>query len=522
MEFRDEDYSFSPNNFAKLFVTSSLLYEQEIDRLRQNLEAEEKRNAYLIEQIRLSKIRKFGKKSESSESLQLKLFDEVVDDEEEKENQETVDPKDLRAIETITYTRKKKAVGRKIDTSKLPREIVVHDLPEEEKCCKQCGAELEKFGEDHSEQLEYIPEQIKVIEHVSPKYTCRCCETVKMASKPEMPIAKSMAAPSLIAEVIIKKYEHHLPWHRQAKIFLQEGIDIPANTICNWFLQAGEVLSPLKEALKKEIDNTNVLQADETPVKVLQNDNQGYMWGYHSCKPENRFVIFEYNNSRSGKVPSNTLEKYQGILQSDGYSGYNQLRAKKGVINIGCWAHCRRNFVETVKLTNSAGKAYEVVKLIKKLYEVEGEAREQKLDFADRKKLRQKQAPPILQEIKNVINGAAAPPKSALGKAITYAKNQWWYLARYIDHGEAEIDNNWIENQIRPFAISRKNWLFIGNEKAAQTAAFFYSLIQTCRLNKIDARKYLIYVLTKAQQMRRGEIDPSTLLPQFINPTLLP
>ena len=157
----------------------------------------------------------------------------------------------------------------------MPREVIIHDLSEAEKRCDKCGSQLEKFGEDRSEQLEYIPAQVKVIEHISPKYTCRCCEIVKTGVKPEMPIAKSMAAPSLIAEVIIRKFEYHLPWYRQSKIFTQDGLDIPANTIGNWFIEAGEVLEPLGLALKLQINNTNNLQADETPVKVLKDNHRG-------------------------------------------------------------------------------------------------------------------------------------------------------------------------------------------------------------------------------------------------------
>jgi hypothetical protein len=344
-----------------------------------------------------------------------------------------------------------------------------------------------------------------------------------------MPIAKSMAAPSLIAEVIIKKFEHHLPWYRQSKIFTQDGLDIPANTIGNWFMEAGKVLESLNTALRDEINNTDNLQADETPVKLLknkhqnkhQNNHRGYMWGYHSLKPANRFILFEYNETRSGKAASDNLKDYRGILQTDGYAGYNNLRAKDDIVSIGCWAHCRRHFTDVIKITSSAGKAHEVVKWLGKLYQIEEDARKFNLSFTDRKELRQAQAPPILEAIHKLLTKSTPLPKSTLGKAIAYALNHWEYLIKYIDHGEAEIDNNLIENQIRPFALGRKNWLFIGNEEAARTAAFFYSIIQTCRLNNIDPRKYLIYVLYQAGRMRRQEIDPRNLLPQFIDKTLL-
>ena len=524
MEVTVANHNYSPENIATLLEVNRKLSEENTNlfeenaQLKTNLENAEKKINWLMEQFKLKKQREFGRKNESSEHLQLSLiFDEEPSDEEDTAEAANTD------TETVTYVRKKKTVGRKIDTSKLPREIINHDLSNTEKSCTQCGKELIKFGEDKSEQLEYAPAQIKVIEHVTPKYkySCKCSDTIKSASKPDLPLPKSMAAPSLIAAVIIKKYSHHLPWYRQSKIFAQEGIDIPANTICNWFLQAGDVLEPLKKAFKAQLTNTNVLQADETPVKVLQNNIRGYMWGYHSCKPKNRFIIFEYNDSRGGKVVSDNLKDHQGILQTDGYSGYNSMRKKEGVINIGCWAHCRRHFADVVKISSKAGKAHEVMKWITKLYQIESEARESKLSFAQRKLLRQKHGPPILQKIREVITKSTPPTKSALGKAVTYALNQWEYLTRYIDYGEAEIDNNWIENQIRPFALGRRNWLFLGNERSANTAAFFYSIIQTCILNDIDSRKYLIYVLTQAGKMRRNETDPVKLLPQFIDKNLL-
>jgi len=528
MEMRYENHSYSPENIALVIATNRKLSDENLQlqakyeiffkensQLKSNLEEAEKKIDLLAEQVNLMRLRHFGKKTENSAQMELELvFDEIP------EPQEDLFEQPEEPTETITYTRKKKTVGRRIDTSSLPREQIIHDLTEEEKTCK-CGGKLEKFGEDKSEQLEYIPAQIKVIEHICSKYSCNCCETVKTAAKPEMPIAKSMATPSLITEVIIKKYEHQLPWYRQSKIFAQDGIDIPANTICNWFLQAGEVLEPLRSELKNQLNHIHVLQADETPVKVLQKKSKGYMWCYNSCDLINKFILFEYNNSRESQAVNNNLKDYQGILQTDGYSGYNTIGKKDNIIKLGCWAHCRRKFVEVVKIANTAGKAHEVVKWIGKLYQIESFAREQGLDFTARQKLRQTEAPPILQKIHELVSQSTPSSKSAIGKAMFYTINQWEELIRYVDHGEAEIDNNWVENQIRPFSLGRKNWMFIGNERAAKTAAFFYSILQTCRLNNIDARKYLIYVLLQAGKMRRGEINPKDLLPQFIDRALL-
>ena len=232
---------FTEENFAVLLDLNSKLTEklestvEENKQLQQDKQSLENQISCYIEQIRLGKIKQFGQKSEASGQLELLLsvaFDEtgeIGQAEEETETEESL------LTESINYTRKKKTTGRRIDTSKLAREIIIHDLTEDEKCCGKCGNQLEKFGEDRSEQLEYIPSQLKVIEHVCPKYSCRCCETARSASKPDAPLPKSMAAASLIAEVVIKKYEWHLPWYRQSKIFAQDGLDIPANTYVTGF-----------------------------------------------------------------------------------------------------------------------------------------------------------------------------------------------------------------------------------------------------------------------------------------------
>lgn len=503
------NFSFSEANFLNL-KSNFIDLENEYVKVKDDLEQAKQKLSWYEEQIKLWKQRQYGKKSELLKSLPLPLFDEL---EEETKPEE--------AAETITYTRKRKSIGRKIDTTKLARERCIHDLTEVEKRCSCCGQELEQIGEEISEQLEYIPAQIKVIEHVRPKYTCRKCETIKAGAKPESPIAKSMATASLVTEVIISKYEHHLPLYRRSKMFQQEGIEIPANTLGNWVMQAGEVLSPLGDALWQQIDKINVLQADETPVKVLTKDSKGYMWCFHSCEPNNRFVVFEYSDNRTGAVADQRLKNYQGILQTDGYIGYNRIRFKKDIINIGCWAHCRRKFAEIVKTTKVRGKAHEVVSYIRKLYIIEDKAKE--LSFAAREKLRQKEAKPILDKMDRWLqkSHSTTAPQSGLGKAINYALNQWPYLYKYIKHGEVEIDNNWCENQIRPFALGRKNWLFAGNTRGAKIAALLYSLIQSCKLNKINARQYLNYVLKQVHKLRRGEINPVSLLPQFIDKNLL-
>jgi len=489
----------------------------EIASLKDALKESQAKVTWFEEQIKLSKLRQFGKQSETSNTIQLPLFD----DNESDEVTQTITPIDDEK-EKITYERSKRKAknGRNIDTSKLPRERQLHDLSEADKVC-DCGQCLQKIGEDTSEQLDYIPAVLKVIEHVTPKYACRSCDLITSAKKPEQPITKSMATANLLTDVIIKKYDHHLPLYRQSKILAQEGIDIPDNTLGNWVMGSAEVLSPLADALWQQLSTVNYLQADETPVKILKPDKKAYMWGYHSVDKDNRFIIFEFNLSRSANVVNERLKDYSGILQTDGYSGYNDFRKKTEVINIGCWDHARRKFVDAVKISNDnkTGMAGQLLKLINKLYKIETKIKQATLK--ERHSVRQADAKPVLDALYTLASKVNMPPKSTLGKAITYLCNNKPYLMEYINHPEVNISNCWIENQIRPFAIGKRNWLFVGNEQSATKAALLYSLIQTCKINKINPRNYLQYVLTQAPAMRRGEVEPKSLLPQFIDLKLI-
>lgn len=470
---------------------------------------------WLKQQVKLGQQKIFGRSTETLDSLQVPLI--FNEDESEVIEVNKVDEK----TEAIQYTRRKvKQCGRKLDTSKLLRERQLHDLSEAEKIC-DCGCQLEKIGEDTSEQIDHIKEQLKVIEHVQPKYACRQCETIKSAKKPESPLPKSMATSRLITDVVIKKYEHHLPLYRQSKIFSGQGLEIPDNTLGNWVMGSAEVLLPLRDALRDQFSKIYTLQADETPVTILKPHKEGYLWAYHCCDRDNRFIFFEFSLTRAGENPDRLLKDFKGLLQTDGYSGYNGLRAKENVINFGCWDHARRKFADVVKINgnNKAGKAGEMLLHIGKLYEIEKDINN--FSYEDCKLIRQKRAKPILDLIFSKLQKTQAPSQSALGKAVTYCLNQWPYLCRYIDYGEVEISNCWIENQIRPFALGRRNWLFVGNEQSANKSALLYSLIQTCKLNDIDPRKYLEYVLNLVHKMRRNEIDPASLLPQFINKDLL-
>jgi transposase len=462
------------------------------------------------EQIKLAKHNKFAASSEKS--FNLSLFDE---DEEELETESSPQK------ETVTYTRTKpNRKNKNIDTSELEREINQIDLDESEKVCA-CGCLLKKFGEEIKEELVFVPAKYKVIEHVRFKYTCRNCDSVKMPPAVELPLLKSKAGAPLLAEVILNKYAYHLPFYRQSKMLTTAALALSDSTIAGWAMQAAAALSPLGDALWDQIPLVRALQADETPVKVLKPEKKAYMWLYHSYMPDKRFVIFDFSLTRAASNVNERLKNYEGILQTDGYSGYNTQRARKNIISLGCWDHARRKFTDVVKAAgnNKSGKAGKVLEKIAKLYEIERTLKGCSVD--ERKQIRQEQSKPKLEALESFLNKINPPPKSLLATAVAYCRNQWADLTRYVEHGEALISNAPAENLVRPFAVGRRNWLFVANEQSAKKAALLYSLIQSCELNKIDPRKYLTYVLNQVHRMRRKEVDPATLLPHTIDKSLL-
>ena len=489
--------------------------DEEIKKLKNELSDATAKINWFTQQIKLRKSKEFGRSSEQSEVIQFDLLPETLEEEvEEPEAAEEI---------ISSPTKKTKSKGRRIDTSKLLRERVVHDIAEEAKCCKGCQTELVKIGEEVSEQLELIPGVIKVVEHVRIKYACRPCEKITTAQKPAAPVPKCLAGASLLTEVILGKYERHIPMYRQSKILLSQGIDIPDNTLVNWALSVYEVMTPIEKVFWEQPKITRVMQADDTGVKMLQTNKKGFMWCYRGCDPGNTYVLFAYNDSRASRVPLEHLKDFnEGILQTDGYSGFNELRLNPKIIGVGCFAHCRRKFVDVIKVSGTTtGKAHEALKIIGQLYAIEKAAAT--LSHAERYALRQKEAKPIIESFHNwlKISAEKVGTKSKLSQAINYALNQWKYLSAYVDHGEVEIDNNWVENEIRPFALGRKNWMFVGNKRGADAAALFYSLIQTCKLNKIEPRKYFNYVLNHVHEMRLGTMNPKDLLPQTIDKTKL-
>ena len=465
------------------------------------------------EQFKLLKHKKFASSTEKLAVVQPQMFDELL-----IENEASAKADDSE-VETSTRNKPQRKL-KNVDTSHLPRERRVHDLSEEEKQC-QCGRCLEKIGEEVKEVIEFKPASLKVIEHVRLKYTCRHCETIKTPPVIETPIPKSKASAGLLTEIILNKYSYHLPLYRQSKMFKPHHLEVPDNTLGGWVMKAADQLEPLGDALWDELNKTSALQADETPVKVLKPEKKAYMWLYHSYLPDKRFIIFDFSLGRSSEVVNARLKDFQGILQTDGYAGYNTQRKRADIISLGCWDHARRKFADVVKVCgkNKLGKAGKMLKKIGGLYDIERDIKH--LSAEERKAIRQAKAKPKLEEIFEFLHQIHPPPKSLLSVAVTYCKNQWGDLTRYVDYGDAQLSNCWIENQVRPFAVGKRNWLFVGNVTSAARAALLYSLIQSCYLNDIDPRTYLEYVLGQVHQIRRKTVDPTSLLPHRIDKHLL-
>ncbi len=457
---------------------------------------------HILEQFRLAQQRQFGQSSEVSLD-QLGLFNET---------EQTVEEDDLEAEqETISYTRRKPK--RKPLPKDLPRESIVHDIADEDKRCDCCGHELHRMGEETSEQLEFIPASIKVIEHIRPKYSCRHCEqqgtevNIKIAPVPPAPIPKSIATASLLSQIITSKYQYALPLYRQEQMFKQYGIELSRKTMADWMIKSSELLVPIYQRLKTMQLQQSVINADETPLKVIHEDkSRCYMWVYctGSDSPADKnltkdrppnIVLYDYHNSRAGRCARDYLDGYQGYLQVDGYAGYAQTEATL----VGCFAHARRKFIEVQKIQvkGKTGKADWAISHIRKLYRIETEIKDK--DPAEKQALRLEKAKPLLEQFKAWLDQSAlqVPPKSAVGKAIAYSLGQWSKLERYIEDGNLQIDNNRAERAIKPFVIGRKNWLFSNTTNGAQASAILYSLIETAKANGLTPFDYMHHLLAE-------------------------
>lgn len=480
----------------------------EYQALKASISELEARVVRLMEEIKTLRHQHFDKKSET---LQKPSGDEAK-----------VDTDGLKTELVSNYTRKKRndARTRLIDTSSLPRYIIEHDLSDSN--CHHCHEPMSCMGVVRSEKIELLPQLLYVVEHQQKKYTCSTCQDIKLSPKPLSVIPKGLAGASFIKELIINKYEYHLPLYRQSKQWASQKISISDSVLSRWVQQVGEGLLILYTALWQALEQSHYLQVDESPVKVLKPERKGYFWCYLS--PLQKLVFYELSLMRSGLVAEKRLKRFKGLLQTDGYSGYTVIKARCDMTGFSCMTHSRRYFHNVVKISNNKdGIAAYVLSQFSKLYAIEAFARENQLDFRTRKRLRQKQAFLILKHLFKYLKQKAkiVPPKSKLGDAIRYTLKREKELKRYLRYGEVEIDTNLVENKMRPVALGRRNWLRVGHEGSGHISALFYSLIQSCLLNGINPKIYIHYLLTQRHVLRRQPNLAHDLLPNRISSDIL-
>ncbi len=405
--------------------------------------------------------------------------------------------------EQISYTRNKKQSKKQPVRLELPAHLPRHEIIIEPQNLPK-GAH--RVNVKITEVLDYVPGTFRVIRYIRPYYAVAGQdESTQMicAELPSRALPKSNASEGLLSYVTVSKFVDHLPFYRLVKMFKRLGIEIAESTINGWFSGVCRLLEPLYDALKKEIMRTDYLMADETPIKVLTKDkpgasHKGYHWVYYD--PLKKLALFDYRKGRGREGPDEMLENYSGYLQTDGYTAYDNLKNKAEITQLACMAHARRYF-EKAK-DNDAARSEYALGQIRKLYAIERQASEQELQPEEVKALRQKESLPILNEMESWLKEEVykVAPKSAIGKAIAYSLKLWGRLIRYIEDGRLRIDNNLVENSIRPVAIGRKNYLFAGSHNAAQHAAMIYSFFASCKIQNVEPFEWLKQTLGKIQE----------------------
>jgi transposase len=436
---------------------------------------------------------RFARRSEQLDAVQRSLLDESIDADLEAIGLE------IEALKAKPSSLPKSQPRRVALPAAFPRRDIRHE-PEHTQC--SCGCSLERIGEDVSEKLDYTPGVFEVERHIRGKWVCRRCERLIQAPVPAQVIDKGIPTAGLLAQVLIAKYADHAPLYRQESIFERAGLALPRSTLAQWVGACGVRLQPLADALKSALLTRTVLHADETPVPMLKpglgRTHRAYLWSYSSSEYDKLpAVVYDFADSRSGLHAREFLGTWSGKLVCDDYSGYKAL-FERGVIEIGCMAHARRKFHD-LYANHRSDIAEEALRFFASLYELEREAREQKLNGDGRRLLRQQRAKPIAEALRQwlVRQRGQVPDGSATAKAIEYSLGRWAALIRYLEDGDLPIDNNHIENRIRPVAIGRSNWLFAGSLRAGQRAAVIMSLIQSAKLNDHDPYRYLKDVLER-------------------------
>lgn len=446
----------------------------------------------------------FGAKSEKYKPTpvdvnQLNMFADVAEGQVDNEAPTTT---------VKGYTKSKKAhSGRQPLPDHLPVEEVVIE-PEED------TSDLKKIGEDVLEVLDYTPASIIKRRYIRPKYAKANGEGVLQATPPNRPLPKSIAEAGLLANIAVSKFVEHTPFYRQIQKFTRDyDLPIPSSTLNDWFAATCSLLEPLYNKVKEKVLDTNYLQVDESPIKVMDSEKKGkthhgYMWVYHN--PQSRLVLFNYRKGRGQHGPKEILADYSGVLQCDGYTVYDKIGKRQDITLAGCLVHVRRKYVEAKE--QDSVRANHALGLFSQVYASEKLAKQS----SDRQAYRKQHILPLLHELKEWINVESIKviPKSRIGKAMSYTLSQWPKLMNIFTDGRIELDNNLIENKIRPLALGRKNYLFAGSHKGADRIAMMYSFFASCKANDVNPFDWLKQTLELIPQSKITELEK--LLPNHL------
>jgi transposase len=479
--------------------------------------------------------RQFGPQKERIDPNQLTLFteDEILelakeliqgvndsvstDDGSEDKSSSTEPP----SADASTAKPKRKGHGRRPIPPHIPRKIVPHELSEAERKCECCGALKKEISREVSVQLEYIPAQLTAIQHERVIYGCETCEGhVVVAPKPAQPIDKGLAGPGLLAHLVVSKYGDYLPLYRMEDILSRSDIILRRSTLCGWVASVADLLKPLYELMCRRVLRSHVIHTDDTGIKMLSEGQclNCTFWAYIGDKA-NRYSVYEFSLAREGKEPSRFLQHFVGYLQADAFTGYDQVYSRGSVIEVACMAHCRRYWWEAIP--TDSRRAHEALGYIARLYQLELQFEKALLTGDALKAARQQHAVPILTEFETWMKKEQdnVLPKSVIGKAFIYTRNQGRALCRYTEDGALEIDNNLAERMVKIPAIARNNWLFVGSEMGGHRAAILLSMVASAKYCGVEPLAWLTAVLRElpvrlaGANSATGPPDLSDLLP---------
>ncbi len=446
----------------------------------------EKQERTILELLRALR----GKQRERIDPDQLLLF-EIGELEQLIEEQ----------TENAAPARRRRKHGRGLIPDDLPQEEVLHELPEAERLCPHDGQPMQPIRFEVSKQLDYEPAKLKVIIHKRAVYACPTKhDEAKLVTAPKPPqaIEKGLAGPGLLAAMVLGKFGDHLPGYRLEEILSRHGVEIRRSTIYDWLAAAADLAQPLYELMKQRVLESKVIHTDDTQVKLIDAELRGTrlarFWAYVGDRGH-PFIVYDFTESRQREGPQQFLQNFRGYLQADAYGGYDGIYLKSGgtIIEVACWTHCRRYWWKARE--QDPERAHHVLAVIRRLYEIERAAPD--ADTASLSALRVAHATPLLADLKTWLDEQEFLPKSLIGQAATYTRNQWTALNRYLEDGDLSIDNNVSERAVKPVAIGRKNWLFVGSLQAGQRAAVLMSLIASCKDNRVEPWAYLRDIFTR-------------------------